>query len=537
MEYREEILQYDPQNRQEQFQKDQILKYIDLCSSDILTRKNEQVHVTSSALILNPTLDKVLMVHHTIFNAYSFVGGHADGERDLLTVAIKEAIEETGVNYVFPLTDNIMSLDILPVEEHIRKGQLVKPHSHLSITYGLIAPENQTISSNTEENFDVKWVAVDALDTICNETHMLPIYQKIIKKMRKIVATEKKNLKLCEIVLPLLKWYDENARILPWRENTDPYRVWVSEIMLQQTRVETVKPYFDRFIQQLPDIQSLASAQEGQLLKLWEGLGYYNRVRNLQKSAQIIMQKYKGKFPNSYSEILTLPGIGDYTAGAIMSISFGKPVPAVDGNVLRVIARLTECYEDVTVLKVKNQMTERLRDIYPVFRSGDFTQSLMELGATICLPSGFPKCELCPIRFLCKAYQSNMQMALPVKTKKKPRKKEKKTVLLLCFENKIAVRQREMNTLLGGLWEFPNLEGAKTTEEVKNILSQWKISIVKIAKGIDKKHIFTHIVWEMESYIIVCGNMSEKFSWVTKEKLANEITLPTAFQAFNKLLM
>lgn len=537
MEYREEISQYGPQNQQEQLKQDQILKYIDLYSSDILTRKNKHVHITSSALILNPTLDKVLMAHHIIFNAYSFIGGHADGESDLLTVAIKEAMEETGVKYVFPLSHKIMSLDILPVKEHIRKGQHVKPHLHLSIAYGLIAPENQLICSNKEENFDVKWVAVDALGAVCSEIHMLPIYQKMIEKMGKIIVEEKKNLKLCEIVLPLLGWYDENARILPWRENTNPYRVWVSEIMLQQTRVETVKPYFDRFIQQLPDIQSLASAEEGHLLKLWEGLGYYNRVRNLQKSAQIIMRKYKGKFPNSYREILSLSGIGTYTAGAIMSISFEKPVPAVDGNVLRVIARLTECYENVTILKVKNQMTEILRDIYPIFRSGDFTQSLMELGATICLPNGFPKCEICPISFLCKAYQSNMQMALPVKSKKKPRKKEKKTVLLLCFENKIAIRQREMNTLLGGLWEFPNLEGSKTPEEVKDLLSQWQISIVKIAKGIDKKHIFTHIEWEMESYVIVCGNMSGDFSWVTKEKLANEITLPTAFQAFRKLLM
>ena len=181
-------------------------------------------------------------------------------------------------------------------------------------------------------------------------------------------------------------------------------------------------------------------------------------------------------------------------------------------------------------------MTELLRDIYPVFRSGDFTQSLMELGATICLPNGFPKCEICPVCFLCMAFRTNRQMLLPVKSKKKPRKKEEKTVLLLCFEDKIAIRQREPNILLGGLWEFPNLEGFKTQEVVTDILNQWQIQVVKIEKAIHKKHIFTHVEWEMESCVITCGNMSEKFLWVTKETLENEITLPTAFQEFRKLL-
>lgn len=354
--------------------------------------------------------------------------------------------------------------------------------------------------------------------------------------MKKTAFEKRKNPGLCEMVPLLLKWYDENARILPWRENTNPYRVWISEIMLQQTQVGTVKPYFDRFMRQIPDIQSLASAGEEQLLKLWEGLGYYNRARNLQKSARIIMEKYEGQFPDSYAQMLALPGIGKYTAGAISSISFGKPVPAIDGNVQRVIARLTGCEKDVTGLKVKNQMTELLSEIYPVSRSGDFTQSLMELGAMVCLPKGFPKCQICPVRFLCKAYQTGTQMMLPVKPEKKPRKKEQKTVLLLCFGDKIAVRQREMNVLLGGLWEFPNLEGDLTHEEVKSTLEQWQIPVVKLTKSMNKKHIFTHIEWNMSSYIIMCGNMTEKFIWVTKETLVNDMTLPAAFQAFQRML-
>ena len=350
--------------------------------------------------------------------------------------------------------------------------------------------------------------------------------------MEKTAFEKNGEARLGGIVLPLLAWYDKNARILPWRENTDPYRVWVSEIMLQQTQVETVKPYFDRFMRRLPDIRSLAAVGEERLLKLWEGLGYYNRARNLQKSARIIRENYKGKFPNSYEEMLSLPGVGSYTAGAIASISFGHPVPAVDGNVLRVIARLTGSKEDIADLKVKNQTTETLRKIYPTSRSGDFTQSLMELGATVCLPKGFPKCGECPVRFLCRAYQTGAQTTLPVKSGKKPRRKEQRTVLLLCFGEKIAVRRREADALLGGLWEFPNAAGNLTPEEVEVLLDRGGIRVVKITKGTDKKHIFTHIEWDMKSYIVVCGNTAENFLWATKETLAEKIALPSAFQPF-----
>lgn len=334
------------------------------------------------------------------------------------------------------------------------------------------------------------------------------------------------------IVTPLVTWYGENARVLPWRENTVPYRVWVSEIMLQQTQVETVIPYYNRFMAQIPDIKCLSKLKEEQLLKLWEGLGYYSRARNLQKAAKMIMDKYGGKFPETYCEILSLPGVGKYTAGAISSICFELPTPAVDGNVMRVITRLTECDSDIAIPAVKDKVTEMLSEIYPKTHSGDFTQSLMELGATVCLPKGSPKCGICPIAFLCNAYQNGTQATFPVKTKKAAKKKELKTVFLLYCGDKIAVKKRAADILLGGLWEFPNTTGNLTPEQVKDVLTQWGISIIASTPGMPKKHIFTHIEWYMTSYIVICNNMLPEFVWVTREKLANDLALPSAFQPF-----
>ena len=202
---------------------------------------------------------------------------------------------------------------------------------------------------------------------------------------------------LGEIPKPLLKWYDENRRILPWREEPTPYRVWVSEIMLQQTRVEAVKPYFERFMKALPDIQALAEAEEETLLKLWEGLGYYNRVRNLQKAAIQIMEDYGGQMPLDYEELLKLKGIGSYTAGAVSSIAGGRAVPAVDGNVLRVVSRVREDERLITDAKVKAAVEEDLKKVMPIDRPGDFNQAMMEIGACVCIPNGAPHCEECPL--------------------------------------------------------------------------------------------------------------------------------------------
>jgi A/G-specific adenine glycosylase len=341
---------------------------------------------------------------------------------------------------------------------------------------------------------------------------------------------------LGDMVSPLLAWYDENARVLPWRRDLNPYRVWVSEIMLQQTRVEAVIPYYHRFLRQFPDIQSLAEADEEKLLKLWEGLGYYRRAKNLHKAAQEIMENHGGRFPKEYRDIRALPGIGDYTAGAIASICFGQPVPAVDGNVLRVIARLTGCRQDVSAQKVKRNVANLLEAIYPATRCGDFTQALMELGAVICLPNGVPKCGDCPLHFMCYACQTNTQMSLPVKSKKPPRKKEEKTVFLLRCGDRIAIRQREAGALLGGLWEFPNAEGNLTPAQAQGILTQWKIAVAAIAEGLHRKHVFTHVEWSMVSYVVSCENMPDAFSWVTKETLLAERTLPSAFRPFLSLL-
>ncbi len=338
-----------------------------------------------------------------------------------------------------------------------------------------------------------------------------------------------------QMVQPLLAWYTQNARVLPWRENRLPYRVWVSEIMLQQTRVEAVKPYFERFMQQLPTLQSLAEAEEETLLKLWEGLGYYSRVRNLQKAAQIICREQDGVFPEIYQEILNLPGIGAYTAGAISSICFEKPIPAVDGNVLRVLTRLTEDYRQITDGALKEELTAALQSVYPQGRCGDFCQSLMELGAVICTPNGSPKCAACPLRHLCLANRKQTQALLPVKAKKPPRTVQPKTVLLLCFDHTIAVRKRQAAGLLGGLWEFPNAEGALSSQEVAAWLQTMEIAAGEISRQADQKHIFTHVEWQMRCYLVDCRNSCPDFLWVTKEVLQQEISLPTAFRKFADL--
>lgn len=348
-----------------------------------------------------------------------------------------------------------------------------------------------------------------------------------------------------QIVTPLLDWYHANRRELPWRENHDPYRVWVSEIMLQQTRVEAVLSYYERFMERFPTVSSLASCEDEELFKLWEGLGYYSRARNLKKAAQTICSQYQGQFPERFEDILALPGIGAYTAGAVSSIAFGQARSAVDGNVLRVITRLTENSQDITDAGFHRSVTEALEKIYPAQERGDFTQSLMELGAVVCLPNGAPKCEQCPLNSLCGALQSGTQMLYPVKKPKKARKIEELTVLLLyCKENssgenqiKIAVRKRTQKGVLSGLWELPNLEGfftetqlIKRLEETSPALGLHNFHIVKKAQT---RHIFTHIEWHMECMMVECGadkGNNAGLLWITPEQLKTEIALPTAFK-------
>lgn len=324
----------------------------------------------------------------------------------------------------------------------------------------------------------------------------------------------------------LLPWFQDHKRVLPWRETPpDPYHVWLSEIMLQQTRVEAVIPYYHRFLQALPDIPSLAAADDETILKLWEGLGYYTRVRNLRKAAQVIMEKYNGIFPADVNDIRSLPGIGDYTAGAIASIVFSACEPAVDGNVLRVTARFSGSDEDITKSSVKQNVAASLRTIYPPGQTSEFTQSLMELGALICLPNGAPKCPECPLQEHCCACLKGLTDRLPVKKPKKPRRIEQRTILILWSKGKIALRKRPAEGLLASLWEFPALEGYRSADEIRELYPECRF----LRRGPTAVHIFSHIEWQMRSFAAESPEELEGFQYFSPDELP---AVPSAFKAF-----
>ena len=330
----------------------------------------------------------------------------------------------------------------------------------------------------------------------------------------------------------LLDWYRCNHRDLPWRRDREPYHVWLSEIMLQQTRVEAVKGYYTRFLEALPTVADLAAADPDALHKLWEGLGYYSRVRNLQKAAQVIMTEYGGVFPRDYAAIRALPGIGDYTAGAICSICFEQPTPAVDGNVLRVIARICEITAPVTDPKVRREVAAQLAAVYPKGACGAFTQALMELGATVCVPNGQPQCTVCPCGSICRARAHGTFSSLPAKPAKKPRRQEEKTVFLLCCGGEYAVVRRPKTGLLAGLWAFPNVEGLLDVQAALDQASAWGVHPTDVEKQVEKQHIFTHVQWNMRGYYLRCSTKVSAFTWVTRAQLEADIALPTAFRQF-----
>lgn len=330
----------------------------------------------------------------------------------------------------------------------------------------------------------------------------------------------------------LIPWFQKNARKLPWREDKEPYHVWLSEIMLQQTRVEAVRNYYIRFLSELPTIEALAEAEEEKLLKLWEGLGYYNRAKNLQKAARIIISENNGVFPSEYSEILTLPGIGEYTAGAIASNCFDQPVAAVDGNVLRVISRMTESYEDILKPAIKRDVKRRLEQVYPDTDCGTFTQSLMELGATVCLPGGMPKCSICPAEAFCIARKNGTQMELPVKKKKKAKRIEERTVFVLSCKGKVALCRRARQGLLAGMWEFPNVLGRQTAEQALETAENWGCSPVHLTRELVRSHIFSHVRWDMICFYVDCECESQMLNWYEKQDVTARIALPTAFRQF-----
>jgi A/G-specific adenine glycosylase len=331
----------------------------------------------------------------------------------------------------------------------------------------------------------------------------------------------------------LVPWFLRAKRDLEWRNDPTPYRVWISEIMLQQTRVEAVKPYYDRFLAELPDVAALAAVDETRLLKLWEGLGYYRRARNLQAAAKKIMQDYGGVFPSDYESVRNLPGIGDYTAGAILSIAFGKPFPAVDGNVLRVVSRLVASREDIDSPKIRKELTAALAAVYPAGQCSEFTQSLMELGATVCLPNGAPLCTVCPLAGICLASQNGLTDEIPVRKTKAARPvKEFAVVVLRDATGRFAVRRRPETGLLAGLYEFPNLEGRPDETALKTAFHA-----VRIRKSGKAKHVFTHVEWDMTLYLAETGDPPDGFEWVSRDSLRSETAIPSAFKAALKLAL
>ncbi|MBR2527284.1 MAG: A/G-specific adenine glycosylase [Blautia sp.] len=349
------------------------------------------------------------------------------------------------------------------------------------------------------------------------------------------------------MVKPLLEWYDQNKRQLPWRDQGKAYYTWVSEIMLQQTRVEAVKPYFSRFIKELPDVQSLAACPPERLMKLWEGLGYYSRARNMQTAARQIMDIFGGQIPLSYEKLLTLKGIGSYTAAAIASIAGGQCVPAVDGNVLRVVARLNQDPEDVTGQAAKKKAMLLLSGIIPAKAAGDFNQAMMELGALICLPHGQPLCQDCPVRLNCRSWASGRQTDFPVRPKAKERKQEHRTLVFVQDDEATLLQRRPLKGLLAGLYEPLNLEGERDEKELAAMIGQMGLELLQIESLPASRHIFTHKEWQMTAYLARVlsldsltkdspASLAEKSRFVAAPFRQAQYPLPSAFKAYRHVL-
>lgn len=345
---------------------------------------------------------------------------------------------------------------------------------------------------------------------------------------------------LFEIREPLIDWFRENKRILPWRNQPDAYHVWVSEIMLQQTRVEAVKPYYERFLNALPAVRDLAEAEEDVLLKLWEGLGYYNRVRNMQKAARQVMEDYHGEFPNTYEEILSLKGIGSYTAGAISAFAYGLAKPAVDGNVLRVVSRILALDKDIMKQSVRNSIEKKLEEVIPREAASDFNQGLIELGAVVCVPNGEPKCELCPVSHLCRAHAQGSECSYPVKAKQKPRRIEKRTVLVYRDGEKAAIQKRPLKGLLAGMYELPNVEGHLTRDEVVEYSQTMGLAPLFIKEIGKAKHIFSHVEWHMTGYLIRVDELEnacrDELIFIHPEEVQEKYAIPAAFDMYTSYL-
>ena len=335
---------------------------------------------------------------------------------------------------------------------------------------------------------------------------------------------------------PLVEWFRNHKRTLPWREDPSAYRVWVSEIMLQQTRVEAVRPFYDRFMKELPTVEKLAEVEEEKLLKLWEGLGYYNRVRNMQKAARQIMEEFSGEFPRDYEQIRSLSGIGSYTAGAIASFAYGIPKPAVDGNVLRVLSRILASEDDIMKQSTKTKMEYMLESVIPKEAASDFNQGLIELGAIVCVPNGVAKCEECPVRHLCRARKLGKVMELPVKSKAKARKVEKRTIFVFQDGENVAIRKRPAKGLLAGMYEFPSRDGHLSEEEAIAFCREIGLAPLRIKPLGAAKHIFSHVEWNMIGYKIRVDELekkcTEKMLFVHPEDIQENYPIPAAFEKY-----
>lgn len=355
--------------------------------------------------------------------------------------------------------------------------------------------------------------------------HLNECYNKVSQEVFNLINQQ-------EFENQLLSWYEQSKRMLPWRDNPTPYRVWISEIMLQQTRVEAVIPYFNQFITQLPDVQALSVVDDDVLNKLWEGLGYYSRVRNLKKAAIQIINEFNGVIPANMKDLESLPGIGNYTSGAILSIAFQQRFTAVDGNVLRVFARLTANRSNIKDPNTKKAIKELVYSLLPTDRIGDFNQGLMEIGAKVCLPNGTPLCAICPLQIFCESYKKNIVLEIPAKQMKKPRKIEQKTVLIMSHESTFAIEQRINKGLLAGLYQFPLLDGHYSKEEIQKQFNE-ALSIKKIESS---KHIFTHLEWELEAYTMSFDTKLSNYVWVNKLDIENIYSIPNAFMKYKKLI-
>lgn len=333
-----------------------------------------------------------------------------------------------------------------------------------------------------------------------------------------------------DMVDKLLNWYRDNKRELPWRFDKDPYHVWISEIMLQQTRIEAVLSYYKRFMAQLPTISSLAKVDEDKLLKLWEGLGYYNRARNLKKAAVIIMEEYGGVFPTTYSEIIKLPGIGEYTASAICSICFGEKQVTVDGNVMRVFTRFYNDSSNVSKDSTKKNIRDFLLSVVPD-DAGDFNEGFMELGEVICIPNGIPRCSICPLREECQSNKNANYFLFPVKDEKKMKEEVEMTVIIPIWNNQTIVRKRKNPGLLHNLYEFPNVLGSKSIFEIKDLSSEFG-KVFDIQKSITYTHVFTHRKWKMQAYFVFLESVNCRSLFHSISDIEEKFALPTAFSPF-----